>query len=396
MIKKSSDFIKWFIKQETAAGITLLIMTVVALLISNSFLADQYFSILKYYVSLGFGSFALKLSVMHWINDALMAVFFLFVGLEIKREFLDGELSQIKKAALPIFAAIGGMLVPALVYLYFNINNAETLRGWAIPAATDIAFSIGVLSLLGKRVPISLKVFLVALAIIDDLGAIMIIAIFYSSDLSYLNLFLMFASFMVLMAMNKLGVVKFIPYLLVGLFMWFFTYKSGIHATISGVLLAISIPHKLKMSHHESLLIKLEHTIAPYVAFLIMPIFALANAGVNLDGLSKEKLLDTVTLGVCLGLFVGKQLGVFVFSAAAIKLGFAEKPTNANWLGLYGVGVLTGIGFTMSLFVGNLAFANNTGYMDEVKIGVLLGSLFSTLLGYFILIIATRKNLIPA
>ncbi len=224
----------------------------------------------------------------------------------------------------------------------------------------------------------------------------MIIAIFYSSDLSYLNLFLMFASFMVLMAMNKLGVVKFIPYLLVGLFMWFFTYKSGIHATISGVLLAISIPHKLKMSHHESLLIKLEHTIAPYVAFLIMPIFALANAGVNLDGLSKEKLLDTVTLGVCLGLFVGKQLGVFVFSAAAIKLGFAEKPTNANWLGLYGVGVLTGIGFTMSLFVGNLAFANNTGYMDEVKIGVLLGSLFSTLLGYFILIIATRKNLIPA
>lgn len=396
MIKKSSDFIKWFIKQETAAGITLLIMTVVALLISNSFLADQYFSILKYYVSLGFGSFALKLSVMHWINDALMAVFFLFVGLEIKREFLDGELSQIKKAALPIFAAIGGMLVPALVYLYFNINNAETLRGWAIPAATDIAFSIGVLSLLGKRVPISLKVFLVALAIIDDLGAIMIIAIFYSSDLSYLNLFLMFASFMVLMAMNKLGVVKFIPYLLVGLFMWFFTYKSGIHATISGVLLAISIPHKLKMNHHESLLIKLEHTIAPYVAFLIMPIFALANAGVNLDGLSKEKLLDTVTLGVCLGLFVGKQLGVFVFSAAAIKLGFAEKPTNANWLGLYGVGVLTGIGFTMSLFVGNLAFANNSGYMDEVKIGVLLGSLFSTLLGYFILIIATKKNLIPA
>lgn len=396
MIKKSSDFIKWFIKQETAAGITLLIMTVVALLISNSFLADQYFSILKYYVSLGFGSFALKLSVMHWINDALMAVFFLFVGLEIKREFLDGELSQIKKAALPIFAAIGGMLVPALVYLYFNINNAETLRGWAIPTATDIAFSIGVLSLLGKRVPISLKVFLVALAIIDDLGAIIIIAIFYSSDLSYLNLFLMFASFVVLMAMNKLGVVKFIPYLLVGLFMWFFTYKSGIHATISGVLLAISIPHKLKLSHHESLLIKLEHTIAPYVAFLIMPIFALANAGVNLDGLSKEKLVDTVTLGVCLGLFVGKQLGVFVFSAAAIKLGFAEKPTNANWLGLYGVGVLTGIGFTMSLFVGNLAFANNTEYMDEVKIGVLLGSLFSTLLGYFILIIATRKNLIPA
>lgn len=396
MIKKSSDFIKWFIKQETAAGITLLIMTFVALLISNSFLADQYFSILKYYVSLGFGSFALKLSVMHWINDALMAVFFLFVGLEIKREFLDGELSQIKKAALPIVAAIGGMLVPALVYLYFNINNAETLRGWAIPTATDIAFSIGVLSLLGKRVPISLKVFLVALAIIDDLGAIIIIAIFYASDLSYLNLFLMFASFVVLMVMNKLGVVKFIPYLLVGLFMWFFTYKSGIHATISGVLLAISIPHKLKLSHHESLLIKLEHTIAPYVAFLIMPIFALANAGVNLDGLSKEKLVDTVTLGVCLGLFLGKQLGVFVFSAAAIKLGFAEKPTNANWLGLYGVGVITGIGFTMSLFVGNLAFANNTGYMDEVKIGVLLGSLFSTLLGYFILIIATKKNLIPA
>jgi Na+:H+ antiporter, NhaA family len=392
MIKTASDFFKWFIKQETAAGITLLVMTFIALIVSNSHFAPQYFAILKQYLTIGFGSFSLKLSIFHWINDALMAVFFLLVGLEIKREFLEGELSQTKKALLPMIAAVGGMLVPALIYVFFNLGDSETLRGWAIPSATDIAFSIGILSLLGKRVPISLKVFLVALAIIDDLGAIIIIAIFYSSDMNYLYLFLMFASFGMLLVMNRMGIVKFLPYLAVGIVMWFFTHESGIHATISGVLLAISIPHKSDKSHHDSMLIKVEHSIAPYVAFLIMPIFALANAGVSLDGITMHKLLDKVTLGVCVGLFIGKQIGVFIFSAAAIKFGWADKPSNASWLGLYGVGILTGIGFTMSLFVGNLAFANNAVYMDEVKIGVLLGSLFSTLLGYFVLIIATKKN----
>ena len=238
MIQKASSFIKWFIKHETSAGIVLLVMTVLALLISNSGFSDEYFAILKKYVSIGIGSFSLKLSIFHWINDALMAIFFLVVGLEIKREFLEGELSKPTQAALPIAGAIGGMLVPALIYVAFNINTADTLKGWAIPSATDIAFSIGVLSLLGKRVPISLKVFLVALAIIDDLGAIVIIAIFYSSDLNLLYLFLMFASFATLMILNKTGVSKFLPYLIIGSVMWFFTHESGIHATISGVLLS--------------------------------------------------------------------------------------------------------------------------------------------------------------
>ena len=391
MIQKASSFIKWFIKHETSAGIVLLIMTVLALIISNSGFSDEYFAILKKYVSIGIGSYSLKLSIFHWINDALMAIFLLVVGLEIKREFLEGELSKPTQAALPIIGAIGGMLVPALIYVAFNISTPDTLKGWAIPSATDIAFSIGVLSLLGKRVPISLKVFLVALAIIDDLGAIVIIAIFYSSDLNLLYLFLMFAAFATLMILNKTGVSKFLPYLIVGLFMWFFTHESGIHATISGVLLAISIPHKKDNSHHNSMLKNLEHSIAPYVSFLIMPIFAFANAGVKLEGASMALLLDHVTLGVLVGLFIGKQIGVFAFSLLSIKLGWAEKPANSSWVSFYGVGVLTGIGFTMSLFVGNLAFPNSP-YMDEVKIGVLLGSLLSTILGYAILILSTKKN----
>ena len=392
MIIKVTSFFKWFIKQETTAGIVLLVMTFLALIVSNSTFSDQYFNILKTYITLGFGSFSLKLSVFHWINDALMAIFFLVVGLEIKREFVEGELSRPKQAALPILGAIGGMLIPALVYIAFNINTPETLRGWAIPSATDIAFSIGILSLLGSRVPISLKVFLVALAIIDDMGAVIIIAIFYSSKLNFLYLFLMFLSFFILLLFNRYGVKKFLPYAFVGILMWFFTHESGIHATISGVLLAISIPHqKDKYGHHKSLLKEVEHNLAPYVSFLIMPIFALANAGVNFEGMSFDQLLAPVPLGICLGLFVGKQIGVFAFSIVAIKLGWAEKPDGCSWLSFYGVGVLTGIGFTMSLFVGNLAFPNSD-IIDGVKIGVLLGSLFSTLMGYGMLFLSTKKN----
>mgnify|MGYP000081599464 FL=1 len=282
------------------------------------------------------------------------------------------------------------MVVPALVYIFINFGNTETLNGWAIPSATDIAFSLGILSLLGSRVPISLKIFLTALAIIDDLGAILIIAFFYSGDLSISYLSLILISYILLLTLNKFGVKKFIPYLIIGAFMWFFTYKSGIHATIAGVLLATTIPHRIK-DKDFSLLIKLEHAISPYVAFMIMPIFAFANAGVSLEGLSLSSLLEPVPLGILLGLFVGKQVGVMLISFFAVKFGVAQMPDKSNWLSLYGVSILTGVGFTMSLFVGNLAFAENIQYIDGVKIGVLAGSLLSTVFGYFILLYASKK-----
>ena len=390
MIKNLSKPFKWFFKLEAASGLMLLIAAIIALIISNSVLSDYYFNTLEKYLFIGINEFGLKLSVHHWINDALMAIFFFFVTLEIKREFIQGELSNLKKALLPILAAVGGMVVPALFYIFINIGNNETLNGWAIPSATDIAFSLGILSLLGSRVPISLKIFLTALAIIDDLGAILIIAFFYSGDLSISYLSLILISYILLLVLNKFGIKKFIPYLIIGTFMWFFTYKSGIHATIAGVLLASTIPHRVK-DKGFSLLIKLEHAISPYVAFMIMPIFAFANAGVSLNGLSLSSLLQPVPLGILLGLFVGKQVGVMVFSFFAVKIGVAQMPNNSTWLSLYGVSVLTGIGFTMSLFVGNLAFAESTQYIDGVKIGVLAGSLLSTLFGYFILLFTSKK-----
>ena len=390
MINYISKPFKWFFKLEAASGLVLLFAAIIALIISNSNLSTIYFSTLDKYIFIGIDKFGLKLSVLHWINDALMAIFFFFVTLEIKREFLQGELSDIKQALLPIIAAVGGMVVPALFYVFVNFGDSETLNGWAIPSATDIAFSLGVLSLLGKRVPLSLKVFLTALAIIDDLGAIVIIALFYSGDLSIKYLSLMLLAFLILLVINKFNIKKFLPYLIVGIFLWDFTHNSGIHATIAGVLLAMTIPHR-KKEKDFSLLLKVEHAISPYVAFLIMPLFAFANAGVSLEGLSLNSLLDKVPLGIVLGLFVGKQLGVFVFSYISIKLKVAKMPNNSNWYNFYGVGVLTGIGFTMSLFVGNLAFVENMQYMDGVKIGVLTGSLLSTLFGYFLILLTPNK-----
>ena len=390
MINYISAPFKWFFKLEAASGLILLISAIIALIVSNSTFSNIYFNTLNEYLFIGINNFGLKLSVLHWINDALMAIFFFFVTLEIKREFLQGELSSKKQAALPIVGAIGGMLIPALIYIIINFNTPNTLNGWAIPSATDIAFSIGILSLLGSRVPISLKVFLTALAIIDDLGAIVIIAFFYSGDLSFYYLSLMLVSFILLLILNKFSIKKFIPYFLIGLFLWFFTYKSGIHATIAGVLLAACIPHR-KKEHDFSLLVKIEHAISPYVAFMIMPLFAFANAGVSLEGLTFSSLLMPVPLGILLGLFIGKQFGVFIFSYASIKLGFAEMPNKSNILSFYAVGVLTGIGFTMSLFVGNLAFVNDLQYMDGVKIGVLSGSLLSTIFGYLLLLVSTKK-----
>ncbi len=391
MIKNITKPFRWFFKLEAASGLVLLFSAIIALVISNSELSNLYFNTLEKYLFIGINNFGIKLSVLHWINDALMAIFFFFVTLEIKREFLQGELSNIKQAMLPIIGAVGGMLVPALFYIFINYGNSETIVGWAIPSATDIAFSLGVLSLLGSRVPISLKVFLTALAIIDDLGAIVIIALFYSGDLSIKYLSLMLIAFIILLILNKFNVKIFLPYLIVGLFLWEFTHQSGVHATIAGVLLACTIPHR-KKEKDFSLLIKLEHAISPYVAFGIMPLFAFANAGVSLEGLTFASLLNKVPLGILLGLFVGKQLGVFVFSYISIKLKFAQMPTNSNWINFYAVGVLTGIGFTMSLFVGNLAFVDSMQYMDGVKIGVLSGSLLSTVFGYLLLLIFSKNK----
>ena len=390
MINYISKPFKWFFKLEAASGLILLIAAILALIISNSNLSEFYFYTLEKYLFIGINNFGLKLSVHHWINDALMAIFFFFVTLEIKREFIQGELSNVKQALLPIIAAVGGMVVPALFYIVINYGNSETINGWAIPSATDIAFSLGILSLLGSRVPISLKVFLTALAIIDDLGAILIIAFFYSGELSIPYLSLILISYIFLLILNKFSVKVFLPYLIIGFCMWYFTYKSGIHATIAGVLIASAIPHRLKQ-HDFSLLEKIEHNISPYVAFIIMPIFAFANAGVNLDGLSLNSLMSPVPLGILLGLFFGKQIGVMFFSYVAVKLKFADMPNNSNWLSVYGVSILTGIGFTMSLFVGNLAFIENTDYIDGVKIGVLSGSLLSTIFGYMLLLIAGKR-----
>ncbi len=390
MIQQITKPFKYFFKLEAASGLVLLFAAILALIISNGQLSDIYFSSLEKYIILGTKEFGLKLSVLHWINDVLMAIFFFFVSLEIKREFLQGELSNPKQAMLPIIGAVGGMAVPALFYIIINYSDSTTLNGWAIPSATDIAFSLGVLSLLGKRVPISLKVFLTALAIIDDLGAIVIIAFFYSGNIEIKYLILMLVSVILLVGLNKFKVKSFIPFLVVGVFLWDFTHQSGIHATIAGVLLALTIPHNIK-NNKKSMLLKLEHGLSPYVAFGIMPVFAFANAGVSLEGLTFKTLLNPVPLGIVLGLFFGKQIGVFVLSYISIKLKFADKPTGSTWSALYAVSILTGIGFTMSLFVGNLAFANNLEYIDGVKIGVLTGSLLSTLFGYFLLLIFSKK-----
>ncbi|MEG9527297.1 MAG: Na+/H+ antiporter NhaA, partial [Hyphomicrobiales bacterium] len=355
---------------EAGGGLVLMASAALALAVANSPLADAYFAALK--VHLG------PLSVLHWINDTLMAVFFLLVGLEIKREVLDGRLRTWPDRVLPGLAALGGMAAPALVYVAVNRHSPETLRGWAIPAATDIAFALGVLALLGPRVPVSLKVFLTALAIIDDLGAVLIIALFYTADLSLPMLGGAAATLAVLYGLNKAGVARLWPYLLLGVVLWVFVLASGVHATIAGVLLALTVPLRLSVGKPDdptSPLHILEHAVHPWSAYLILPVFGFANAGVSLAGITPGMLLDPVTLGVALGLFVGKQVGVFGLVLAAVKLGLAQRPAHAGWWQVYGVSLLCGVGFTMSLFIGLLAFANAPELEAETKVGVLLGSL---------------------
>ncbi|MBX8536167.1 Na+/H+ antiporter NhaA [Pseudomonas cichorii] len=366
-----------FLASESAGGIVLMGTALAALIVANSPLAPGYFATLH--------SVWLGLSVELWINDGLMAIFFLMVGLEIKREVLAGGLATWEQRALPGFAAAGGMLVPALLYLAVNWGNAQTISGWAIPAATDIAFALGVLSLLGKRVPTSLKVFLAALAILDDLGAVTIIAFFYSSGLNLPMLLASFATLAVLIVMNRLKVRRLLPYLITGALLWFFVLQSGVHATLAGVALALCIPLGKPEEEARSPLLFLEEKLHYWVAFAIVPVFGFANAGVSLAGISADNLLDPVPLGVALGLFVGKQIGVFLAAWLAIRAGLAVLPQGSNWVQLYGVALLCGIGFTMSLFIGNLAFPGAAYLVDEVKIGVLMGSGLAAIAGVLLL-----------
>lgn len=328
----------------------------------------------------------LGLLVLHWINDALMAVFFLLVGLEIKRELLDGQLATWSQRALPGIAALGGMVVPAAIFIALNWGEPANLRGWAIPSATDIVFALGVLSLLGPRVPVSLKIFLTALAILDDLGAVVIIALFYAAELSPLMLGLAAATLLVLSALNRFGMKHLAPYLVLGAALWFFVLQSGIHATLAGVALALTIPLEVSSGDSPtSPLHQLEHALNPWVAFLIVPIFGFANAGVSFAGLGPSALIDPVPLGIALGLFFGKQAGVFGFAWLAIELRLADMPRYASWAHLYGVAVLCGIGFTMSLFIGLLAYPGSALLQDQTKIGVLLGSTLAGIVGWLIL-----------
>ncbi|MEW5010022.1 MAG: Na+/H+ antiporter NhaA [Cycloclasticus sp.] len=376
-----------FIKKESAGGILLVFSTILALLFSNTFISPVYEYFLHIPVEIKIGPLELNKSLYHWVNDGLMAIFFLLIGLEVKREILDGHLSSIRQVALPSFAAIGGMVVPAMIYHAFNGNNELAAGGWAIPTATDIAFALGILSLLGNRVPLPLKVFLMALAIIDDLGAIVIIAIFYTSDLSTLSITVAALSLTTLLALNIFNVSKKAAYFIVGWILWVSVLKSGVHATLAGVALAFTIPMKGKNEKGEpfSPLKEIEHGLHFWVAFFILPLFAFVNAGVNVTDISLEQMSGPVPVGIMLGLFFGKQLGVFGFSWLAIKLKLATLPDECSWTQLYGVSVLTGIGFTMSLFIVSLAFVDDSLFQYTDKLAILVASFTSGIVGYIIL-----------
>ncbi|TPN93754.1 Na+/H+ antiporter NhaA [Mesorhizobium sp. B1-1-5] len=386
--KRPKSILREFLDGEAAGGIILMMAAALALIVANSPLAETYFAVLHAYLG--------PLSVSHWINDGLMAVFFLLVGLEIKREMLDGQLSTWPRRVLPGIAAAGGMAVPALVYVLINRDNAAAISGWAIPTATDIAFALGVLSLLGSRVPASLKVFLTALAIIDDLGAVIIIALFYTSGLSLAYLAAAFAVIALLVVLNRMRAMKLWPYLLLGALLWVLVLKSGVHATLAGVALALTIPLERSpgIGHdlEHSPLHRLEHGLHGLVPFLVIPIFGFANAGVSLGGLSLAALVEPLTLGVAAGLVLGKLVGVFGSSAMAIRFGLADLPANAGWLHMLGISLLCGIGFTMSLFIGLLAFAGDPALQDAVKVGILAGSLIAALLGAAILLMAPAAS----
>ena len=373
-----------FIKKESSAGLVLIFVTFIALLLKNTGLSEFYDAFLNTPVEIRFGGLHIDKPLLLWINDGLMAVFFLLIGLEVKRELIEGHLSSVAQVILPGVAAVGGMVVPAVVYLYFVGLDSAGTQGWAIPTATDIAFALGVLSLLGKRVPVSLKIFLMALAIIDDLGAIVIIALYYTAELSTMSITVAAAALSALVIMNRLGVTRKAAYILVGVVLWVSVLKSGVHATLAGVALAFTIPLTTKGTD-KSMLKTMEHDLHYWVAFFILPLFAFVNAGVDFRTISAEQILTPVPLGIAAGLFIGKQIGVFGFSFIAIKLGLAKLPESSNFTQLYGVAVLTGIGFTMSLFVNSLAFSDPLQFMFADKLAILVGSGISGVIGYLIL-----------
>ncbi len=379
--------IEKFIQKESSSGILLIFATILALVLSNTFLAPLYESFLHIPVEIRVGALHLNKSLYHWVNDGLMSIFFLLIGLEVKKEMMGGLLSSWDQIALPGIAAIGGMVIPAAIYFAFNQNHPIAQNGWAIPTATDIAFALAILSLLGNRVPASLKIFLMVLAIIDDLGAIVIIAIFYTADLSTLSIVIALASLVILIVLNWFGVTRKAAYFTVGIVLWIAVLKSGVHATLAGVALAFTIPLTGKDENQLPVfpLEEIEHNLHFWVAFFILPLFAFVNAGVNIIDISLTQMSGTVPLGIMLGLFVGKQLGVFGFSFLAIKLKLATLPEGSNWMQLYGVSVLTGIGFTMSLFIVSLAFKDVSLFQYTDKLAILLGSFASGIVGYLVL-----------
>jgi len=390
------NFIEEFIKKESSSGILLIFVTLLALALKNSVFSEIYAAFLNTPVEFRFAKLHIAKPLLLWINDGLMAIFFLLIGLEVKREFLEGQLSTPSQIALPGIAAIGGMVVPACFYAYINFGNDTAMRGWAIPTATDIAFALGILALLGKRVPLSLKIFLMALAIIDDLGAIIIIALFYTVELSTLSITTAAIALTILVIMNRMGVTKKAAYIVVGVVLWVSVLKSGVHATLAGVALAFTIPLNSKTKdengNNYSMSKEMEKDLHFWVAFFILPLFAFVNAGVDLRNVSLDQMTASVPLGIMAGLFLGKQIGVFGFSWIAIKLGLAKIPDNSTWLQLYGVSILTGIGFTMSLFVDSLAFTDGNLYQQADKLAILVASFAAGVAGYIILRVARYND----
>lgn len=382
-----SGWLQDFIKLDSASGIILILAAFVAMLMVNSPLQGLYDALLDTPVEIRVGGLHLAKPLLLWINDGLMAVFFLLIGLEVKREILEGELSRPDQIVLPGLGAVGGMLVPAFIYFWLNQGDDVAMNGWAIPTATDIAFALGILALLGDRIPVSLRVFLMALAIFDDLGAIIIIAIFYTSDLSTISLIIASLATAILFVLNRLGVTRVAAYIIVGTILWIAVLKSGVHATLAGVIIGFAIPLKDKQQPSRSPLREVEHGLHYWVAFAIIPIFAFANAGVSFAGMSIDMLLEPVPLGITAGLFVGKQLGIILFCGLAIMLGWARLPNGASWAGFYGVALLAGIGFTMSFFITSLAF-EHTGPEFPVfsdRLGIIVGSALSAIAGYLVL-----------
>ncbi len=384
--------IREFLRLESTSGITLFLTAIAAIILANSSVSDFYQKIFQQPLQIQLGTMGINQPLLFWINEGLMTLFFLLVGLELKREIVSGELSQVSKVMLPGMAALGGMLFPALIYSAINYHNSFALRGWAIPVATDIAFALGVLNLFGRRVPLGLKLFLMALAIFDDIGAILIIAFFYTNTLAYSFLGLAVLLLIGLFLLNVLRVRWVAPYLLIGCLLWICILKSGVHATVAGVLLALMIPADMQAGEKISPLRHLENILHPWVAFIVMPLFALANAGLSFAGLTVKSLSDPIVLGIIGGLFLGKQAGVLSFTWLMTRLGWARLPVLGNWLAMYGVTLLCGVGFTMSLFLGTLAFLDNDTLLAQMRLGVLVASVISSLTGAIVLGVALKKS----